>query len=627
MSNRSLAGSIAAPPFPPDAAWLNTERPLTWPDLRGKAVLLDFWTYCCINCMHVLPDLKRLERKYADALVVVGVHSAKFETEQQTENIRQAVLRYEIEHPVINDKDFTLWQQFGVQGWPTLALVDPLGRVLGQQSGEGNYELFDMLIGRMIDEFDARGQIDRTPLRFKLERTAEPEPLLAFPGKLLADAGAGRLFISDSNHNQIVVTTLEGDVLDVIGSGAAALADGDFATAAFDHPQGLALDGATLYVADTENHTIRRVDLRARTVETIAGTGQQARAANVAGVGRSVALNSPWDLLVHAGVLYVAMAGPHQIWRVDLATLRATPYAGSGREDIIDGPLPRAALAQPSGITTDGQRLFFADSETSSIRAADLPPGDRVTTIVGAGLFEFGDRDGVGAEARLQHPLGVAYHDGLLYVADTYNNKIKRVDPRTREVTNWLGDGQPGAQDGARPRFDEPGGLAIAGGKVYIADTNNHRIRVADLASGLVGTLALTGLARMAPAGARVDDAGALVELPARTVAPGPGAIRVALHPAPGYKLAEGAPALARLQDGGSLATPLGPQQEGLVVPVRFEEGQGRITLDLVAYYCQEADARLCLVERTRLVVPLVVGQGASESDLTLDHTVGDRRG
>ncbi|MBI4551468.1 MAG: redoxin domain-containing protein [Candidatus Latescibacteria bacterium] len=493
LSTPSFAGKVNAPEFPSGADWLNTDRPLSLRDLRGKVVLLDFWTYCCINCMHVLPDLKKLERKYPEELVVIGVHSAKFFTERETENIRQAILRYEIEHPVINDHEFRLWRQYGVRAWPTLVLIDPAGKVIGQASGEGIFEPFDQVISAVIQEFDARGLIDRTPLGLKLEKAHERDSILSFPGKVLADEASGRLFVADSNHNRIVVAGLDdGTVLDIIGSGATGLDDGSFERAAFTHPQGLALDGNRLYIADTENHAIRRADLTARTVERIAGTGEQARQSNVAGHGTSVALNSPWDLVVHKKTLYIAMAGPHQVWALDLETHEAAPYAGTGAEALRDGPLRQASLAQPSGLTTDGKKLYFADSEVSAIRAADLNPNGRVETIVGADLFEFGDIDGVGEIVRLQHPLGVVSHDGLLYVADTYNNKIKKIGPKTRASTTFIGSSQAGYRDGDDPLFDEPGGVSIARGKLYIADTNNHVIRVADLATGHTTTFTFT---------------------------------------------------------------------------------------------------------------------------------------
>ncbi|MSQ05708.1 MAG: alkyl hydroperoxide reductase [Dehalococcoidia bacterium] len=438
--------------------------------------------------------MRKLEHKYASELVVIGVHSAKFPNEKEGDNLRKAVQRYELRHPVVNDAEFLVWQEYACRAWPTLMFIDPQGKVIGKHEGELPYEAFDNILGEMVAQFNAQGLLDHTPLSFQPDTPVTSA--LSFPGKVLSDAGSGRLCIADSNHNRILVADLDGAVRQVIGSGQEGLDDGSFAAASFNHPQGLALSGDILYVADTDNHAIRRVDLAAQMVETIAGTGEQGFMRQGQGQGTKLALNSPWDLALHGNVLYIAMAGAHQLWSLTLADGQIGPYAGSGREAIVDGPLATAALAQPSGLTTDGKRLYFADSETSSIRYADLNPSGRVGTIVGLDLFVFGDIDGAENHVRLQHPLGIAHADGTLYVADTYNHKIKRVLPATRSAFTLLGTGQAGYRDGAggQAQFSEPSGLSIARGKLYIADTNNHLIRVADLASGVVGTVEISGV-------------------------------------------------------------------------------------------------------------------------------------
>ncbi|HXW84183.1 MAG TPA: thioredoxin-like domain-containing protein, partial [Candidatus Binataceae bacterium] len=287
MSSLQVEGTVRAPDFPPGHEWLNTAAPLTLEQLRGKVVLLDFWTYCCINCMHIIPDLKRLEAKYPRELVVVGVHSAKFDNEHQTANIRSAIERYEIEHPVINDENMQVWRMYGVRAWPTLVLINPEGRVIGTHSGEAIFDLFDAAIGETVEHFDRTKRIDRTPLKLDLERFHQPAGLLAFPGKIAADEKLGLLALSDSNHNRIVTVTFDGEVKDVIGDGEIGLRDGSFETARFFRPQGVYLDGdaRVIYVADTENHAIRKIDLNSRTVATLAGDGNQARAVNREGKG------------------------------------------------------------------------------------------------------------------------------------------------------------------------------------------------------------------------------------------------------------------------------------------------------------------------------------------------------
>jgi DNA-binding beta-propeller fold protein YncE len=445
--------------------------------------------------MHVIPQLRKLERKYRDSLVVIGVHSAKFPTERETRGVREAVLRYGVEHPVVNDADFLVWQSWGVRAWPTLMFVDPLGRVIGRHEGEFPFEQFDALIADMLLEFEAEGLLtNQTPLEFQLD-AARLRPLL-FPGKAEADPRRDRLFIADSNHNRIVVAGLDGEVQAVIGSGEAGAADGPFDSASFWRPQGMAVDGDLLYVADAENHIIRRVDLASAVVSTIAGTGEQSLYRHAGGDALDHPLSSPYDLALHAGILYIAMAGFHQLWALELREARTYPYAGDGVESIRDGPLAAAQLAQPYGICTDGRRLYFADSETSAVRAAGLGPGAAVETLVGTGLFDFGDRDGIGHEAVLQHVQGLALGDGVLYIADTYNHKIKVIDLATRVVRTLAGSGRPGHDDGpARvASFDEPAGLAAAGRRLFVADTNNHALRVIDLDSLRVSTLALRGL-------------------------------------------------------------------------------------------------------------------------------------
>lgn len=488
------ADANVAPDFDGGVAWLNTAGPIKIKDLRGKVVLLDFWTLCCINCIHVMPDLAKLEKKYKNELVVIGVHSAKFESEKDTKNIRQAILRYEIAHPVVNDANHKIWDRYGVQSWPTMALIDPEGKVVGMTSGEGNLELLDKAIGKLIAIHKQKKTLDEKPMRFDLVRYREKgDTPLFFPGKILADAKSDRLFIADSTHHRIVITNLAGKAIATIGSGSPGKVDGKYAEAQFDDPQGMALDGDTLFVADRKNHCLRAIDLKAGTVSTIAGTGEQAQETRLLEApqpAKTTGLNSPWDLCLVGRTLYIAMAGHHQIWAYDLDKKVIGPYAGDGRENIKDGPHYAARFAQPSGLATDGQNLFVADSEVSAVRKVPLNPLGRVETLVGEGLFEFGDIDGVGKEARLQHALGVAYHEGKIYVADTYNNKLKVLDPKTADCRTLT---LAGATD-KEPLFDEPAGISFSGGKLYIADTNANRIRVVDLASKKVTTLELTGV-------------------------------------------------------------------------------------------------------------------------------------
>ncbi|MBX9583399.1 MAG: redoxin domain-containing protein [Gemmataceae bacterium] len=490
-----------APDLDGGVAWLNSAGPLTVKkDLKGKVVVLDFWTLCCINCIHILPDLHKLEQKYPNELVVIGVHSPKFDNEKETASIKKAVARYEIKHPVVNDANRKIWERFEVESWPTFVVIDPEGNLVGYASGEGNLALLDAVVAKLIAEAKAKKTLNETPIRFDLAKFREqPDTPLFFPGKVVADAAGKRLAIADSTHHRVVITDLDGKHLMTAGTGVPGFQDANFDNARFDDPQGLAFDGDTLYVADRKNHSVRAVDLRNQTVRTVAGNGRQEGDPNTRRLPKpvpatSIGLNSPWDLLLVDGKLYIAMAGHHQLWVYDPKAGLIAPFAGNGRENIGDGPPGVAMFAQPSGLASDGKFLYVADSEVSALRKVPLDGGP-VDTLVGRGLFVFGDRDGPGRveaprereakEARLQHALGVAWADGQLYVADTYNSKLKVYDPKAGTLSTFLG---------GTDLFNEPAGLSAAGGKLYVADTNAHRVRVVDLATKRVETLTLKGV-------------------------------------------------------------------------------------------------------------------------------------
>jgi DNA-binding beta-propeller fold protein YncE/thiol-disulfide isomerase/thioredoxin len=482
-----------APELIPIRGWLNTDKPLSINSLHGKIVLLDFWTYGCINCMHIIPELKRLEAKYPNELVVIGVHSAKFENEGQTENIRKIILRYGIEHPVANDADFRIWRSYFVNAYPTRVLIDANGIVRKRTVGERGNEEIDAEIQNLIGEAKKSGKLNETPLKLALEKAKVADTPLSFPSKVLADEKSDRLFISDTNHNRIVIAKLDGTLLEVIGSGKQGFTNGSYTTATFNHPNGMALDGDNLYVADTQNHSIRAINLATKTVSTIAGTGKQGSYTAMQGKALKTALNSPWDLQVVENVLFIAIAGQHQIWKLDFTTQQVSQFAGSGSEARQDGDLLESAFAQPSGLLIDGENLFVADSESNIIRNINLTKGE-VKTLVGGDLYDFGDVDGSGDNVRLQHPLGLAKYGTSILIADTYNHKIKILDTENKTVKTFLGSGKSGNVDGKTPTFWEPGGISIAKGKLYVADTNNQSVRVVDLQTKETTTLLIKGL-------------------------------------------------------------------------------------------------------------------------------------
>ena len=417
--------------------------------------------------------MRDLEKKYPDALAIVGVHSGKFRAERETDRIRDAALRLGNAHPIINDRQFRVWRGYAVNAWPTLAVVNTEGRVLGMRAGEFTVEQLSPFIDELIAAYTADGTLRTDELHFGPDEPNIAPSMLRYPGKVAVDGD--RLAIADSGNNRVIVARLSDDgvratIERVAGSGPRAFADG--VDGSFDYPQGLALDGDTLYVADAGNHAIRAVDLSTGEISTIAGTGRQLRTRDEQ---REGAMSSPWDVTLVNGTLYIAMAGIHQLWSLDLATRATSVNTGTFREDIADGPHAQAALAQPMGITASAERLYFVDAETSAVRWSDIDPAGRVGTITGTGLFDFGNRDGAGDEVLMQHAQGIARHpDGRLLVADSYNDALKWVDPTTRGASTWVRD------------LHEPGGVACGNGAAYVADTNAHRVLRVDYRDGEV---------------------------------------------------------------------------------------------------------------------------------------------
>ncbi|XP_008808703.1 protein SUPPRESSOR OF QUENCHING 1, chloroplastic isoform X1 [Phoenix dactylifera] len=503
LSDLEARGSASnVPEFPSKLEWLNAAPLQLYRNLKGRVVLLDFWTYCCINCMHVLPDLEFLERKYSDKpFTVIGVHSAKFDNEKDLEAIRNAVLRYNITHPVVNDGDMYLWRELGVNSWPTFVIVGPNGKLLAQISGEGHRKDLDDFVDASLQYYGEKKLLENNRISLALEKDNDRRLLttpLKFPGKLAVDMLNTRLFISDSNHNRIVVTDLEGNFIIQVGStGEEGLIDGTFDSACFNRPQGLAYNPKKnlLYVADTENHALREIDFINETVRTLAGNGTKGSDYKGGQQGTAQVLNSPWDVCYEPsnGMVYIAMAGQHQLWEHNTSDGITKAFSGDGYERNLNGSSSTTtSYAQPSGISLspDLQELYVADSESSSIRVFDLKTGGSRLLAGGdpifpENLFRFGDHDGIGSDALFQHPLGVLCRkDNQIYIADSYNHKIKNLDPITKKVTTLAGTGSAGFKDGMAlsAQLSEPSGIVDAGnGRLLIADTNNNMIRYIDL--------------------------------------------------------------------------------------------------------------------------------------------------
>lgn len=534
---------MRAPDFTPGLDWIQDAGVApTLAALRGRVAVVDLWTYGCINCQHVAPELRALERHFGDRLAVVGVHSGKFVAERVTGRIAHAAARLGVEHPVANDRQFRTWRAWAARGWPTLAVVDARGYVAFQHAGERRAAEIAPLIERALAQGAANGELASGPLPWaaghaaaSAARMAGPPAVdaLRYPSAVAAGPpgadGTRPFAVADAGHHRVLVGRLLADgrtfrVQHAAGAGRrtrdgcsaldgwdrapgdaldqgtfAACADGPADQATFDRPQGLAwgvdASGASvLYVADTGNHAVRAVDPATGAVRTVAGTGARLR---TRADRRAGAMASPWGVLAVAGaggpVLLVAMAGTHELWRLDPVTGSAGPVAGGRGEALVDGPPADALLAQPAALATDGTRVWWTDAESSAVREStpgalgtrhDHGSSAPVRTLVGTGLFDFGLVDGVGDAARFQHPQGLAWvadgaGGGRLLVADSYNDALRWVDPTTREARTWL--------DG----FAEPGGVCVAGGLAYVADTNAHQVTVVELASGTRDALAL----------------------------------------------------------------------------------------------------------------------------------------
>ncbi|MGX1882282.1 NHL domain-containing thioredoxin family protein [Streptomyces sp. NPDC055287] len=445
---------VRAPELIGRGGWLNTgDRQYSLSDLRGRIVILDFWTFCCVNCLHVLDELRELEEKHRDTVVIIGVHSPKFVHEAEHQAVVDAVERYGVHHPVLDDPELATWKQYAVRAWPTLVVIDPEGYVVAQHAGEGHAHAIEKLVEELEATHAAKGTLRRGDGPY-----VAPEPVatgLRFPGKALLLPGTGHFLVSDTTRHQLVELEADGEtVVRRIGG------DGDF-----KEPQGLALlpDGRVV-VADTVNHQLRTYDPASGTVEVVAGTGKQWwQGSPTSGPAGEVDLSSPWDVAWWQGRVWIAMAGVHQLWTYDPEAGTVQVAAGTTNEGLVDGPAAEAWFAQPSGLAADGDRLWVADSETSALRYVD---SDLVVhTAVGAGLFDFGHRDGAAGQALLQHPLGVtALPDGSVAISDTYNHALRRYDPVSGEVSTVATD------------LREPSDAVLVGDDIVVVESARHRL-------------------------------------------------------------------------------------------------------------------------------------------------------
>ncbi|PRW63434.1 NHL domain-containing thioredoxin family protein [Actinopolyspora mortivallis] len=577
-------------PEPTGRGWLNTGgQPLRLSELRGKVVLLDFWAFCCVNCLHVLDELRPLEREFAEELVTIGVHSPKFEHEADPEALAAAVERYEVDHPVLDDPELATWRDYAVKAWPTLVVIDPEGYVVHEAAGEGHVEALRRIISELVTEHEGRGTLHRGGGPRVPPRQADTT--LRYPSKALGLEG-GTVLVADSAHHSLVEFAPDGEtLLRRIGSGTRGAADGDPDTASFREPGGMTLlprhvaerVGYDVVVADTVNHLLRGVRLADGAVTTVAGTGAQWRDEARGGPAAETALTSPWDVAwwEPAGGVVIAMAGNHTLGLFDPVAGTVAGFAGTTVEGLRDGPVEEAFFAQTSGLAVDeaaeerGEpRLWLVDAETSALRW--IRPGERgfeVHTAVGRGLFDFGHADGPAAEALLQHPLGVAMlPDGTVAVCDTYNGAVRRYDP------------EAGVMSTLAREVAEPSGAITVEGELVVVASTAHRLE-RPVPPGVTAQL--------------VEGAAHRVSRPATEIAPGEVELTVVFQPPPGQKLDE--------RYGPSTRLEVSSSPEGLLV-----SGEGDGT---------ELTRRLVLAEGFEHGVLHVVAQAAScDDDSGVEH-------
>ncbi len=576
--------------------WLNTGgRELSMADFRGRFLLLDFWTFCCINCLHVLDELRPLEEKYGDALVIVGVHSPKFAHEGEEAAVRAAVERYEVGHPVLDDPELVTWQNYTARAWPTLVLVDPNGYIVAQYSGEGHAHALDAQVSELIAEHEKAGTLTRGKSPY-VAPTPEPTDL-RFPAKVVA-LNKGFLVADAGNHSIVELADDATTVVRRFGTGSRGFADGPADQASFSEPNGLAVLpkevasklGYDVIVADTVNHALRGINLESGQVTTVVGTGKQW----MDGDGTDV-LSSPWDVAWWQDKVWIAMAGVHQLWTYDPFTKLTEVAAGTTNEGLKDGALPEAWFAQTSGLAVDGDRLWLADSEISALRWIDT----EAHTAVGTGLFDFGLRDGTASDALLQHPLGVTVlPDGSIAIADTYNGAVRRYDPRT-ELVDTMATG-----------LAEPSGAVVVGNELLVVESAAHRLTPVALG-----------------ASATVDEFSTRTQRPPMDVAAGEVTLDVVFTPPPGQKLDERYGPSTRLLVS---STPESLLREGagdstdltrrLVIDERV--GDGVLHVAVQAASCDDSDEvefPACHMHRQDWGVPVhVTADGAARLELVL---------
>ena len=466
-----------------DSKWLNSARNITASDLKNRIILVDFWTYSCVSCLQLVPEIKKLEAEFGDKLTIIGVHSSKFQNDKEIESIKKAIIKYDITNPVINDSNSAIWKSFNISALPTIVLIDPKGKISKKYQGNISGRKISEDVQKLIKKYHY--SLNHNKLPIVLEKNKTVESILKFPSGIgfahnfsyKNIAKTNGLIISNTSRNTIMIVSLDGTTLLEIGSGNAGSDDGDIANASFNFPHGLLFKDNVLYVADTGNHLLRKVDFATGEVATIIGTGKNGSILTTKNTATTTSLSSPWDIKFFPDTKHIIISnsGTNQLLKYNIANNIIEPFAGNGELDLIDGTYPNNSLAQPSGLSVASGNLYFVDPGTSSLRVSNKE--GVVKTIIGKGVFSFGHKNGTKEEALMQHPIGLSADDTGIYIVDTYNHLIRRFDFKTNSLSDYSGDFKGDkVGDTNNTSYNAPEAMVAVLDKFYIADTNNNRI-------------------------------------------------------------------------------------------------------------------------------------------------------
>ena len=463
--------AVPAPEFPPGLEWLNTTGPLRMSQLLGRVSALAFVNAGSAWCTQTLVDLGHLRNRYPDRLNVVAINVPRFDHEREPRRAGKRLGRHRFQFPIAHDADWTLWQHCGIEAWPTVVLVDVEGRMRERFVGDGQLREIDAAVSRLLGEATPRSL---NAERIEMRRGGEPMLPLRFPSGLALSGNY--LYVADSGHHRVLECDLSGRVLRQFGSGGSGFIDGPMELAAFNRPQGLCIERDTLYIADTGNHAVRRVQLRGGDISTVVGAGRSGTPKEgLVADPRMVALDQPRAVSLSAGNLYIATAGDNRVWRFDLGTPGIALVAGSGRLAVVDGKAETVSFAEPTSLASVQQAIYICDAAGSAIRLANARTG-QVSTVLGQDAWTHGNTDGARADARMQQPQAIALDPAapVLWIADSGNDRLRSLR---------LGGGELTTVE-LPQRLHAPGGLVVADGVVWIADTDAHAVLRYDTRDG-----------------------------------------------------------------------------------------------------------------------------------------------